>query len=96
MHNTHHLNKTIEEFDYIANSQEKKGIAKYGKPLDPLDNYDWLEMANEELVDGYKYLIAEKEKRNFIVNKIRTLLNYKINETSKTEINHWLDRLEGK
>lgn len=91
---TPHLNKTIKEFKEVAYSQEVKGINKYGKPLDPMDNYNWLQMALEEQVDGAKYLIAEMEKRKFIVKKIRTLLEYKPYDF--TEIYHWLDVLEGK
>jgi len=84
-----HLNDTIDKFAEKAKSQEEKGLVKYGKPLDPLDDYDWLEMANDEMVDGYKYLVAEKEKRKFIAGKIRNL-------TGNTEILFWLDQLEGK
>jgi len=62
---------------------------KYGKALDPLDRYDWLQMCTEELVDAFKYLQAEKEKRTFILNKIR-----KAND--KEEINFWCDELGGK
>src|SRR5690606_19056662 len=94
--NMEHLDLVKEVFGRVADNQEDKGIAKYGKPLDPLDDYDWLQMALEESVDGTKYLIAEMEKRKFIAGKIRKLLNYKPNEVSKTEILHWLDVLEGK
>ncbi|WP_373894433.1 hypothetical protein [Virgibacillus sp. CBA3643] len=93
---TEHLNKVINKFEETARYQESKGILKYGNPLDSLDNYDWLEMAEQEQVDGYKYLVAEMEKRKFIATKIRKLLNYKENSVSNTEINYWLDRLEGK
>lgn len=86
--NFKHLEHTKDEFIKVANSQERKGIEKYGKPLDALDNYDWLEMALEEQVDGTKYLVAEMEKRKFVVGKIRKL-------TDDVEINHWLDVLEG-
>jgi len=90
-----HLQHTKQVFNNIADSQEEKGIAKYGKPLDPLDDYNWLSMAREELVDGFKYLEAEQVKRNFICNRIRKLLDYRDNSVSKTEILHWLDVLEG-
>ena len=80
----------------VANEQEEKGMKKYGQPLNPLDDYDWLDMARQEQVDGYKYLEAEIVKRRFIVGKIRRLLNYKNNSVSKVEINYWLDVLEGR
>jgi len=56
-----HLNHAIEEFAKTANNQENKGITKYGKPLNPYDNYDWLDMEFEELVDAAKYNRAEKK-----------------------------------
>ncbi|OEH55917.1 hypothetical protein AQ616_18950 [Oceanobacillus sp. E9] len=84
-----HLERTKEQFSKTANIQEDKGILKYGQPLNPLDKYDWLEMAEQEQVDGYKYLIAEQVKRTFVVNKIRKI-------TDDVEVNHWLDVLKGK
>lgn len=84
-----HLNNSISEFDRVARFQERKGIMKYGKALDPLDKCNWLEMAKEESVDGFKYLQAEIEKRKFILNKIRKL-------TDNEEIHFWCDELEGK
>lgn len=89
LHNIKHLHRTIKDFESVAKSQEEKGIAKYGKPLDPMDNYDWLEMANEELVDAYKYFMAEKVKRQYCINKIRQL-------TNDQSIHSILDELEGR
>ena len=60
------LSKVKREFDYLATMQEIKGIEKYGHELRPDDNYNWLDMALEELVDAVKYLVAEKEKRGKI------------------------------
>lgn len=93
MQGTDHLQTVKDKFGQVADSQENKGIEKYGQPLNPLDTYDWLEMALEEQVDGTKYLIAEMEKRKFIAHKIRRALEY---NHYYTEINHWLDVLEGK
>ncbi|GGJ86142.1 hypothetical protein GCM10007063_05800 [Lentibacillus kapialis] len=84
-----HLEHTKQKFAEMANTQERKGIQKYGQPLDPLEGRDWLTMCSEEMVDGYKYLVAEQEKRKFIANKIRRL-------TDDPEIDHWLDALEGR
>lgn len=84
-----HLIFSKQLFNLSADEQEKKGMEKYGQPLNPLDNYDWLNMCLEEQTDGFKYLAAEKVKRDFIVDKIRKL-------TDNTEINHWLDILEGR
>lgn len=91
-----HLQASIDMFTETARSQEQKGIEKYGRPLDPLDNYDWLKMAEEEMVDGYKYLAAEMEKRKYIAGKLRNLWKYRKNSVSDCEFNYWLDRLEGK
>lgn len=84
-----HLKKTNQVFNKVAQSQELKGIEKYGKPLNPYDNYDWLKMTLEEQVDGTKYLVAEMEKRKFICDKIRRL-------TGNEEVHFWLDELENK
>ena len=62
------LNKVNEMFANTSISQERKGIMEYGQPLDPMDdNYDWNEMAETELVDGYKYLMAARTKRNEVI-----------------------------
>ena len=91
-----HLQTVKNKFNQIADSQEDKGIEKYGQPLNPLDNYDWLGMALEEQVDGTKYLIAEMEKRKFIAEKIRSIAGRNCDYTSYQVINHWLEVLEGK
>lgn len=83
-----HLQTTKEKFNRVANEQERKGIMKYGQPLNPLDNYNWLRMLSEEMVDGQKYAMAEQVKKDFVIRKIR-------NRTDDVEINHWLDLLEG-
>lgn len=76
--------------------QTKKGLAKYGKLTDPLDDYDWDEMGEDELVDGFVYLQMQKQKVRFIAAKLRKLTSYKQTEQTKMEINYWLDKLEGK
>lgn len=67
-----HLNYVIERFTAQAHNQEAKGLEKYGKALDPFDrkNYDWLEMAEEELVDAFKYFHAEKVRRDTILDTV--------------------------
>ncbi|KGX84465.1 hypothetical protein [Pontibacillus litoralis] len=91
-----HLRRSIAEFSGVAISQEEKGVAKYGKPLDPRDNYNWLEMAKEELVDGFKYLEAERVKRQRSVARIRELLHLLQGcEKVAVKIEEHLDRLEG-
>ena len=92
--NLAHLEHTKDEFIKTANSQERKGILKYGKPLEPMDDYDWLDMEAEELVDAFKYNRAEKAKRKFVSERIRTIAE-RCDYQVKSEILHWLDVLEG-
>lgn len=75
-----HLENTVVDFTERAYEQENKGIKKYGKALDPLDDYDWLTMAAEEQVDGYKYLLAEMEKRKYIASEIREIIDLHEND----------------
>lgn len=91
-----HLKHTIAEFEKTAISQEEKGIEKYGKPLNPIDNYDWLDMADEEAVDLYKYLHAEKVKRKFIANQIREVMRYKVHPAVYGRVDELLNELEGR
>lgn len=87
---------TVEQFKQLAELQEQKGIKKYGQPLDPLDfNYDWLQMAEEEQVDGYKYLVAEQQKREFIIKKILMTISGNVSDDVYDEITFWLDALQG-
>lgn len=74
MLNKEHLENTKIAINEVADSQEDKGIKKYGKPLNPLDNYDWLDMEFEELIDAAKYNRAEKAKRNHNVERLRKLM----------------------
>lgn len=92
---TEHLNQTLKEVKDVAYYQEVKGINKYGKPLDPYDNYDWLDMEFEELIDALKYNRAEKKKRKLAIERIRTITE-RCDYEVKQEINHWLDFWEGK
>lgn len=92
-----HLEKSIASFRETATNQAQKGIKKYGKPLDPLDDYNWLNIAKEEIVDGFEYLEAEQVKRQQIVCRIRKILTPStLSRWTKNEINFLLDELEGK
>lgn len=76
------MNKRVQPFTKFVSDQitevmvkqDEKGINKYGKPLNPMDNYDWLEMAKEEAADMLKYFEAEHYKRNNILNEVESLL----------------------
>lgn len=83
------LKRMMIKFNNTANDQEQKGIKKYGKPLNPLDNYNWLEMCLEEQVDGAAYIVAEMDKRSYVCERIRM-------RTNDDYIHGLLDLLEGK
>jgi len=72
--------RVINNFSEIAFKQEEKGIKKYGKELNPHnvdpetnEPYDWIGMAEEEFVDGFKYLFAEREKRDEVLKNIKEM-----------------------
>jgi hypothetical protein len=55
-----------DDFDSAYLHQRKKGIKKYGKPLEKCkkDEYEWKEMALQEIVDCYQYItILDKFKK---------------------------------
>lgn len=90
------LQKTSKFFSLLAEQQELKGIKKYSKELDPLElKYDWLQMASEEQVDGFKYLHAEMEKREFITVKIKGTLINQVDDNIYDEVLFWLNTLNG-
>lgn len=91
-----HLDASNKKFKRVAFTQEMKGLDKYGEPLDPLNkDYDWLEMAIEEQVDGFKYLHAEQVKRAHVVAEIREIIKYNTNILAHDQISALLDQLEG-
>ena len=59
-----HTTRTFDRLLQVAKKQDEFGHMKYGKYLDPEDNYDWLAMGEEELVDLAKYLHAAREARD--------------------------------
>lgn len=72
--------RVINNFSEVAFKQEEKGIKKYGKELDPYnvdpetnEPYDWIGMAEEEFVDGFKYLFAERERRDEVFKNIKEM-----------------------
>jgi hypothetical protein len=68
--------RVADRIENIMNEQDEKGIEKYGQPLDPMDNYDWLYMAEEELADALKYFNAEREKRDNVHSDILIEMKY--------------------
>jgi hypothetical protein len=52
-------------------SQDDFGVNKYGEPLSSNMNYNWLEMAREEISDFLKYLQCEEERKNLVIATLR-------------------------
>lgn len=67
----------IDIFSYVVDKQDKKGWAKYNKTIDDAsdDDWDWVEMALEEAVDGMKYLVKENIKLRKENKEMRNLLS---------------------
>ena len=63
----------IKEFSKIIDSQEQKGIEKYGKTIDEAKNYDWKLMALEEAADLQKYLIKEIIKLKAEIERLKVI-----------------------
>lgn len=75
-------------FKKAATGQELKGISKYGVPLNPMSDYDWLNMAEEEQIDGYKYLVAEREKRDKTLQAVLNIIDI-LKEDHPESISHF-------
>lgn len=61
------IKKTLlENIAAQINAQTDKGIKKYGHSLDDCEysKYDWLEMANQELIDLAQYQQKEIKRLN--------------------------------
>lgn len=91
-----HIDKTVHLFERIAKQQGKKGMSKYGQPLEPRDKkHDWLFMLMEELVDGIQYAVAEMSRRDEIIGEIREIMKWTTPDVHDKVI-VLLDELEGK
>lgn len=87
-----------------AVSQDEFGLKKYNQYLNPMDNYDWLNMAFEEYVDLGKYIEAERYRRDVIllnvlinINKMRSKIEKNgenFNPQLIKDISRILDALE--
>jgi len=56
--------------------QTSKGVRTYGQTLDECsyDEYDWLEMANQELIDLAQYQQKEIRRQRKIIKKLEALV----------------------
>lgn len=69
-----HTRRAIKDITDKAIKQDEFGYKKYGQYLDPFDpKYDWLNMAEEELVDMMKYFHAERERRDANLSQLLRL-----------------------
>lgn len=85
-------------------SQDEFGLKKYNQYLNPMDNYDWLNMAFEEYVDLGKYIEAERYRRDItLLNILRNINRMRIeiekngenfNPQFIKDISRFLDALE--
>lgn len=57
-------NTALREIQELLKNQTAKGIAKYGKTVDPMDYtiIEWIEHARQELMDELVYLTVLKQK----------------------------------
>lgn len=77
-----HTRRAIKDITDKAIKQDEFGYKKYGQYLDPFDpKYDWLNMAEEELVDMMKYFHAERERRDANLSQL-----LRIQESSMREL----------
>ena len=61
--------------DLIAaiEKQRAKGLREYGKGVDPLDNYDWIDEGGSELIDCWVYLLAHKNLVRHLKDRVAEL-----------------------
>ncbi len=67
-------NQMINKLKITATMQDKYGLAKYGKPLDHTDHYDWLQMFLEEAADGMKYIQCEMNRKNDVIDLLSSAM----------------------
>ena len=67
------MNLASQKFNRVTEEQARKGLEKYGRGMHPGAAYDWCDMAIEEMADGVQYLMAEKYRRNEVINNISAL-----------------------
>lgn len=91
-----YMETNIGAFKDKLEKQTSKGDKKYGQLPDPLDDYDWNDMAEDELVDGFVYIQMQKAKVEIIAAKLRKLTSYRQTEQTQMEIRYWLNKLDGK
>lgn len=63
-------NPVLREVNELLQNQIAKGLAKYGKTVNPMDytTIEWIEHARQELMDELVYLTVLKQKLEELQN----------------------------
>ncbi len=85
--------KSLLQLKQVMQQQDEYGIRKYGKELDPKDNYNWLMMFMEEMADGMKYIQCEMENKTDVIRILNGALQVLHAETKDTYIRFALEIL---
>jgi len=65
----------LETLKQVMYQQDDFGIKKYNVALDHSHKYDWLQMLQEELADGLKYLQCEIERKQYVIKLLKAGLH---------------------
>ena len=88
------MNLASQKFKRVTEDQARKGLEKYGRGLHPGAAYDWCEMAMEEMAEGVQYLMAEKYRRNEVINNISALIMQLKQAATMDDVLRLADELE--
>ncbi len=86
-------NKSLLNLKQVMKAQDEYGVRKYGKELDPNDNYNWLNMFMEEMADGLKYIQCEYENKIDVIRILNGALQMEHADNKNTYINYALEIL---
>jgi len=66
-------NPVLREVNELLQNQTAKGLAKYGKTVNPMDytTIEWIEHARQELMDELVYLTVLKQKMEELQNETK-------------------------
>ena len=88
------MNLASQKFNRVTEEQARKGLEKYGRGMHPGAAYDWCDMAIEEMADGVQYLMAEKYRRNEVINNISVLIMQLKQAATMDDVLRLADELE--
>ena len=88
------MNLASQKFNRVTEEQARKGLEKYGRGMHPGAAYDWCDMAIEEMADGVQYLMAEKYRRNEVINNISALITQLKQAATMDDVLRLADELE--